>query len=80
MTKETKITITEISSQNFGNEIGEKLKNSTHEMVYYLQYNIFNIDTFYIRIVTLVGNIYVSYTLCITNVPQCGAKVKTQRK
>jgi hypothetical protein len=43
-------------------------------------YYIFNIDTFYIRMVTVVTNINLSCTLYVTNVPLCGATVKTQRK
>ena len=39
-----------------------------------------NIGMFYIRMVTVVTNIYLPYTLNITNVPLCGAKVTTQRK
>jgi hypothetical protein len=62
-------------------EIGEKLNvagkywnNNTNEIGYYLlsTYSrpIFNIGTFYIRMVTVVTNIYLSYTLYyITNVP-----------
>jgi len=58
-------------------EIGEKLtvagkywNNNTNETDYYLQtYSIFNIGTFYIRMVAVVANIYLSYTLYITNVP-----------
>ena len=59
-------------------EIGEKLNvagkywnNSTNETGYnyLLTYSIFNIGTFYIRMVTVVTNIYLSYILYITNVP-----------
>ena len=61
-------------------EIGKKLNvagkywnNNTYLYTY-------NIGTFYIRMVTVVMNIYLSHTLYITNVPLCGAKVKTQWK
>jgi hypothetical protein len=47
---------------------------------YLCTYSIFNIGTFCIRMVTVVTNIYLSRILCIANVPECGAKVKTQRK
>jgi hypothetical protein len=47
---------------------------------YLYTYNIFNIGKFYIIMVTVVTNIYLSYTLYITDVPLCGTKVKTQRK
>jgi hypothetical protein len=36
---------------------------------YLYTYNIFNICTFDIRMVTVVTNIYLSYSLYITNVP-----------
>jgi hypothetical protein len=47
---------------------------------YLYTYGIFNIGTFYIRMVTVVTNIYLSYTLYITNVPLCGGTVNRQRK
>ena len=65
-------------------EIGEKLtvagkywNNNTNETDYYLQtYSIFNIGAFYIRMVAVVANIYLSYTLYIKNVPYVVLKWK----
>jgi hypothetical protein len=47
---------------------------------YLYAYKIFNIGTVYIRMATVVANIYLSYTLYLVNVPLCGAKVTTQLK
>ena len=68
-------------------EIGEQLNVVSTEITTLIKYvptclytyNIFNTGTFYIRMVTAVTNIYLSYTLHVKNVPSYGAKVKTQR-
>jgi len=52
------------------NVAGKYFNNNTNEISYYLYtYSIFNIGTFDNRMVTVVTNIYLSYTIYITNVP-----------
>ena len=44
---------------------------------YLYTFSSFNIGTLYIRMLTVITNIYLSHTSYITNVLKCGAKVKT---
>ena len=57
------LNVTRKYCNNTANGIGYCLLIYTHT------HNIFNIGTFYIRTVTVVTNIHLSYTLYITNVP-----------